>query len=553
MGLVVSAYGPLLEHLTRRFGVSLPVAGATISVHFAGGLVGVLIAMRSMERLPARVTVMAGSGIASLGCAAVAIAFIWPFFLAAIFVIGLGFGALVLALNQLVAYSEGRRRAALLSALNSAYSAGAVAGPVLVVVFARDHFSLFFLAAAAVALALIPGAVGILGRLPTASGSPSRPGLLVFVFIVAFTLYVGVETGTGGWMPSHLESAGLRSQEAATATSGFFLAIVTGRLLMTLMPARVPEHVIVIAGAGLGAVALLAASIGPLAPWAYIAAGLALAPIFPTGIVWLAKLRPGDSRATSWLFPAASVGGIAGPGAIGLVIAGFGVGWTPVVLALVGGSEVKDASRAARVTAPAAKHLASLIRADEDELVRRRDVEELAIHLLVRDHDGLRQPRGDGMSRVHRPDHLALASRIGPPAQRAAGAHEAPEDLGVMARVQDHDAHAVEDARVHAFDDRVVDLVVGGVAPPGEHVGLRQRLFGQAVLWLVERGDANRDVAAQLPTDPIRDRAVHAFGIDALDQFFAPLVDVLVPDGDAERPAGRRQIAAAAPVVFPVG
>src|SRR5205823_10236213 len=139
MGLIVAAYGPLLEHLTRRFGVSLPVAGATISVHFAGGLLGVLIAMRTMEKLPARVTVMAGSGIASLGCAAVAVAFIWPFFLAAIFVIGLGFGALVLALNQLVAYREGRRRAARLSALNSPYSAGAVAGPVLVVVFARDH------------------------------------------------------------------------------------------------------------------------------------------------------------------------------------------------------------------------------------------------------------------------------------------------------------------------------------------------------------------------------------------------------------------------------
>src|SRR5438128_12061980 len=76
MGLVVSAYGPLLEHLTRRFGVSLPVAGATISVHFAGGLVGVLIAMRSMERLPARVTVMAGSGIPSLACVAGGVAFI---------------------------------------------------------------------------------------------------------------------------------------------------------------------------------------------------------------------------------------------------------------------------------------------------------------------------------------------------------------------------------------------------------------------------------------------------------------------------------------------
>ncbi len=309
MGLVVSAYGPLLEHLTRRFGVSLPVAGATISVHFGGGLLGVLIAMRSMERLPARVTVMVACGIGALGCAAVAVAFVWPFFLAAIFVVGLGFGALVLGLNQLVAYSEGRRRAALLSGLNSAYSAGAVAGPVLVAAFARDHFSLLFLAAAAVALALVLGTAGIVGRLPVGSGFSGRPGLLVIVFIVAFTLYVGLETGTGGWMPSHLESAGLRSQDAAAATSGFFLAIVTGRLLMTLMPAHVPEHVIVITGAAL---------------------------IFPTGIVWLAKLRPGDSRATSWLFPAASVGGIAGPGAIGLVVAGFGVAWVPAVLAAVG-------------------------------------------------------------------------------------------------------------------------------------------------------------------------------------------------------------------------
>src|SRR3989440_4121153 len=249
MGLVVSAYGPLLEHLTRRFGVSLPVAGGTISVHFGGGLLGVLIAMRSMERLPARVTVMVACGIGALGCAAVAVAFIWPFFLAAIFVVGLGFGALVLGLNQLVATSAGRRRAALLSGLNSASSAGAVAGPVLVAAFARDHFSILFLAAAAVALALIPGAAGIVGRLPIASGSSGRPGALVLVFIVAFTLYVAVETGTGGWMPSHLESTGVRSQDAAAATSGFFLAIVTGRLLMTLMPARVPEAGIVIAGA----------------------------------------------------------------------------------------------------------------------------------------------------------------------------------------------------------------------------------------------------------------------------------------------------------------
>jgi len=335
MGLVVAAYGPLLEHLTRRFAVSLPVAGATISVHFTGGLLGVLIAMRWMERAPARWSVMAATALVGVACAAFSVAPTWPAFVGAVFALGVGFGVLVIGLNQLVAYSEGRRRAALLSALNGAYSAGAVAGPILVAAYASSHFTLLYLGAAAVALALIPGQARISGRLPVASGPRGRPGLLVLVFVCGFVLYVGIENGTGGWMTSHLESVGLASRDAATVTSGFWLALVTGRLLMTLIPAGVPESRVVLAGSAVATLSLVGAAVGVLAPWAYIVTGLALAPIFPTGIVWLARLRPGDARATSWLFPAASVGGIAGPGAIGLVIAGFGVRWAPLVLAVV--------------------------------------------------------------------------------------------------------------------------------------------------------------------------------------------------------------------------
>jgi len=335
MGMVVAGYGPLLEHLSRRFGVSLPVAGSTISVYFAGSLPGVIVSMRLLERVPARLLVIVAMAVSSLGLAAVAVAYVWPFFLASVFGVGLGFGALVISLNQLVAYRAGRRRVALINALNGCYSAGAVAGPVLVAAFAETHFSALFLFAAAAWLALIPGALGISGRLPVATGSRVRPGALVGVFVFAFVLYVGLENGTGGWMTSHLESTGHASGAAATLTSGFWLALVTGRLLMTLVPASVPEATIVIAGSALATVALLAATVGGLAPWAYIACGLALAPIFPTGIVWLARLRPGDSRATSWLYPAASIGGIAGPGVIGLVIAGAGIGWAPAVLAAV--------------------------------------------------------------------------------------------------------------------------------------------------------------------------------------------------------------------------
>lgn len=335
MGLVVSSYGPLLEHLTHRFAVSLPVAGATISVHFGASLLGVLIAMRSMEKLPARLTMMIATGLIAVGCVVAAMAPSWLVFMAAIAILGFGFGALVLALNQAVAYSAGRRRGALLNALNSAYSAGEVVSPVLVALFAAQHFSLLFFGAAAIAAALVPFGSGISGRLPFAVGGASRPNALVLIFVLAVVFYVGIENGVGGWMTSHLESTGLLSSQAATVTSGFWLALFTGRVLMSVVPARITEPTIVLTGSVVATVALACASIGVIAPVAYVTAGLFLAPIFPTTIVWLARLRPGDSRATSWLYPAASIGGTFGPGAIGVVVGASGIRWAPVVLALV--------------------------------------------------------------------------------------------------------------------------------------------------------------------------------------------------------------------------
>lgn len=334
MGIVGAAYGPLLEHLARRFAISLPVAGASLSVHFTGALIGVLVSMRTMTKVSGRVSVMIASAVLGLGCAAVAVAPTWPSFLVGVFIIGLGWGSLVIGLNQLVAHSEGARRSALLNALNGAYSAGAVASPILVAAFAQAHFALLYLSAAAIAVVLIPSAGGISGRLAVAIGAvPRLAGWLIGIFVCAFALYVATESGTGGWMTSHLESLGVQSRNAATLTSGFWLALVAGRLLVTLLPARVPEPAIVLAGAAAATLALIAASFGAIAPVAYIATGLALAPIFPTGIVWLAKLRPGDASATSWLFPAAMLGGIAGPGAIGIVVSQFGVRWVPLVLA----------------------------------------------------------------------------------------------------------------------------------------------------------------------------------------------------------------------------
>lgn len=336
MGILASAYGPLLEHLARRFDVSLAVAGGVLSIHFLGALVGVLVSMRLLQQVPSRTFVLGSLTCLGLGCAGVAIAPSWPAFLGGVLVIGVGFGALDIGCNQLVAHSEGSRRTAVLNALNGAFGIGAVAGPILVSTAGRTHLNLLYGGAALVAVALLPLVAGISGRLPFIGQKPTqRAGVLVAIFMVAFALYVGVENGIGGWMPSHLESIGLQSLAAATRTSGFWLALAVGRLLVAFVPPRVPEGVIVIAGSAVAAVVLLLALVPGAAPVAYIAAGLAIAPIFPTGIIWLAKLRPGDARATSWLFPASMVGGAVIPGGIGAVIARFGIGSTPVILSIV--------------------------------------------------------------------------------------------------------------------------------------------------------------------------------------------------------------------------
>ncbi|HEY2597416.1 MAG TPA: MFS transporter [Candidatus Dormibacteraeota bacterium] len=345
MGVLAASYGPLLEHLVRRFDISLPQAGSVFSAHFAGALIGVFAWMWGMERVSGRVGIWAGLGCLAAGCAGVALAPTWPTFLAGVWVVGLGFGGLDLGLNQLVAHSVGPRRSALLNALNSAYGFGSVAGPILISRLGQDHLTALYGAAAALAVLLIPAVSRIQGRLPlvtrTANGDgepaagSQRGRALVVIFVVGFIFYVGIETGVGGWMPSHLESVGLQSLEAASITSGFWLAFAIGRLLGAVIPERVPAPAVVITGAAVAAAALLVALNGMAAPIAYVVTGLAIAPIFPTALAWLANLRPGDSRATSWLFPATMVGGGIIPPAIGLGIAWFGIAWAPAILSAV--------------------------------------------------------------------------------------------------------------------------------------------------------------------------------------------------------------------------
>ena len=337
MGIVAAAYGPLLPYFMRRFGIDVPVAGLVFGVHFAGAVLGVIAAMVALARLSSRLVVSVAVAFLAAGCAGVAIAPSWPSTLLAVFVIGLGFGQLDLGINQLLAYSVNPARVALLNGLNGVYGIGAVAAPLLVSTVAGRYRTLYagVVVIAAIAVFGLRGVGGSL-RVPTSNrASPVASRRLVAIFALALALYVGTEIGIAGWMPTHLRTAGYGLTAAATITSAFWLALAVGRFLVVPISLRVGEGVVVLFASSIAIITLLLALIPAITPIAYILTGMAIAPIFPTAVAWVARLNPLNPAATSWLFPASMVGSALIPTLTGVVIARIGAGWAPGLFAIV--------------------------------------------------------------------------------------------------------------------------------------------------------------------------------------------------------------------------
>ena len=70
--------------------------------------------------------------------------------------------------------------------------------------------------------------------------------------------------------------------------------------------------------------------------------------------------------------------------------------------------EVEDLAQTARVRAATAEDLAALEPADHDQLVRRRNIEQLTVHLFALDIDVLRQTLRDRVTRIDDPDSLVV-------------------------------------------------------------------------------------------------------------------------------------------------
>jgi len=341
MGAVTSLFGPLLVSFTHRFHLSLPSAGAALSVYFVGATLGVLPGWLGLKRLPGRSVLIFSLVSIVLGAAGASIALPWSLFLASVFLIGLGFGALDIGLNTLLARTALRGRAHRLSISNAGYGVGAVICPLVIIVINPNNFRLLFggLAVIALVLSTLNGGVHAppLRTEPmqleiTRMKAQRRP--ILVTFIVAYVLYVAVETSASGWMATQLHGVGYSESSGSLVTAGFWMGLAIGRLLGGPLYHRLSEKKLVLGGLVLATIACAVAYSDALAPYAYPLLGLIVASVFPMGLMWYTTLCPHDSDGLSLLLLFMMVGGVAGPAVVSLLVSQVGVHVVPFTLAV---------------------------------------------------------------------------------------------------------------------------------------------------------------------------------------------------------------------------
>lgn len=356
IGAMTSFYGPLIPYLETRYGISRATAGAVLGADFGGSLAGVLWAIWAVRRLPNRVYLLLALGAVAAGSVLLATASGWWQLLAGAAVAGAGLGVLDFSLNRLFTLAFEGRRGAMLNTLNATFGAGAVLGPLVVALLARHYLPWIFAGAAVLAFVVAPLAAFVRddGQVPALPGiRAKRPSRLVCLFTCAYLLYMGVEVGVSGWSPTHLKSIGYSATFADAVTSAFWLCLTIGRLLVVPVTLRVSPRRIVLGGIGATCAVLTLGIVTPFAPYGYALAGLALAPVWPTGLAWLAETHP-DGPAINYLLVASMLGGAVLPYATGWIITAAGTRATPAVLAAFAAACLATFATIARAERPAA-------------------------------------------------------------------------------------------------------------------------------------------------------------------------------------------------------
>lgn len=331
-GLEITLSGPMLPLFISRWSLNDSQAGIFFAVEFSGSLGGVWLSSLITHYLGSRTPLLLGYALMTAGLATIN-ASSMPVVLFALAALGIGYGLVVPPTNLAVAEIGGARSASLVSLVNLAWGAGAVACSPLVMLALKFGFLtrlLYFFAALGALLAFSI----LFAEMPEAKHATSEdagktvaasPGALITVALAAlFFLYVGIEVSLGSWaaaLARRLSGGG--TFWATLAPMFFYGGLLTGRGAAPFVLARVRESRLVMSAlivVIVGNTLLIMVTRQYLAFATMTIAGLGCATIFPVCVAWLSRWYGAKAvRLGGLMFSMASVGSAFGPWFVGFV------------------------------------------------------------------------------------------------------------------------------------------------------------------------------------------------------------------------------------------
>ncbi|CCH32521.1 MFS transporter [Actinosynnema sp. NPDC047251] len=315
LGGVTAALGAALPVLRAEYGLAAGEGGSLIACYSFGGFTAIALCGLFAHRLPGPLVLRLSVVLFAAGCVGMGLADTWPVLVTAGAVTGLGYGGAVLHLN--VAFAQRFDGVLMLNFLNAAFGAGTITGPLAV--GWMPTITPAFPVIGVLALLCLPAGQAAPRHAPPPPSRHHLPAGLLAPFTLMVLLYAGLETGVGAWQATHLISQGLPPDTAVHWVSAFWAALALGRIVIPLVTRTQPLHRVVVYCLAAATAALAVATIPPLTPYAYTAAGLCLAPVIPVAVAWLTGRTPAAPQATAFLFAASMAGSTTLPLLVGIL------------------------------------------------------------------------------------------------------------------------------------------------------------------------------------------------------------------------------------------
>jgi fucose permease len=346
LGLPDAVLGVAWPSVREVFGLPQSGLGLILTAMAVGFFVSSTLAGRLLQKLGVGNLLTLSTGLVTLALLSYVLAPSWPLFLIGAVLLGLGSGAIDAGLN---AYAAGHFTARHMNWLHAAYGLGAAVGPFIMTGILAAGLSwrggylsiaIIMLLMSALFIATRSSWLGDvrLGSFQggdTAGSTLRRP--LVWLQVVIFFVYTGVELTVGQWTFALLtEARGLSTASAGLWAGLFWASLFAGRVALGFVADQVgPDRLVRLGtlGAVVGSLSLALAPI-PVALAGLLLLGFSLAPIYPM-LMSRTPARLGAEQAlhaVGFQVSAAMLGGLVFPSLGGLLADSFDLEATAMLI-----------------------------------------------------------------------------------------------------------------------------------------------------------------------------------------------------------------------------